>query len=72
MMTVFRDMFALRAGLASGRAAALCGRAGRDQRGVTALEYGIVAVFLVLSIIGIFTNYANTVSMMFSSTSARI
>ena len=41
----------------------------RDRRGVTAVEYGIVAAFLCLSLLGIFTRFAAVLTTMFSGAS---
>jgi Flp pilus assembly pilin Flp len=46
--------------------------ARRDRRGVTALEYGIIAVFLVLGLIGIFQNYGTTLTNMYTTTEQRL
>jgi len=39
---------------------------GNDQRAVTALEYGIVAAFLCLVLLGIFGAFGSTLTSMFS------
>ena len=44
----------------------------RDRRGVTAVEYGIVAAFLCLSLLGIFTRFAAVLTTMFSGASSGI
>lgn len=56
----------------SGRAVAALRGARGDERGVTALEYGIIATFLALSLITIFTNYSNTLSLLYSSTTSKL
>ena len=43
-----------------------------DRRGVTAVEYGIVAAFLCLSLLGIFTRFASVLTAMFSGVSSGI
>ncbi len=43
-----------------------------DQRGVTALEYGIVATFLVVGLVAMFVNFGATLSTLFSTTTAKL
>ncbi len=43
-----------------------------DERAVTTLEYGIVATFLCLALLGIFTSYSETVSTMYSKVTTSI
>jgi len=40
---------------------------GNDRRAVTALEYGIVAAFLCLALLGIFRGFGSTLTAMFSN-----
>ena len=52
-----------------------CGPVSRfvaDRHGVTAVEYGIVAAFLCLSLLGIFTRFAAVLTTMFSGASSGI
>ncbi len=44
----------------------------RDRHGVTAVEYGIVAAFLCLSLLGIFTRFAAVLTTMFTGASSGI
>jgi len=44
----------------------------RDRAGVTALEYGIIAGVLGISLVGIFTRLASTMSTIFSHIDASI
>ncbi len=37
-----------------------------DLRGITAVEYGIVAAFLCLSLLAIFSQFGNVLTSMFS------
>lgn len=39
-----------------------------DLRGVTALEYGIVAAFLCLSLLAVFSKFGGVLTSMFSAT----
>jgi Flp pilus assembly pilin Flp len=59
--------------IALGRAILLA-QAGltEDCRGVTALEYGIVASILGLVLVGIFTSFGKTLTTLFSHVSASI
>jgi Flp pilus assembly pilin Flp len=43
-----------------------------DCRGVTALEYGIVATFLCLSLLGIFSRFGSVLVTMFSGVTTSI
>ena len=43
-----------------------------DRRGVTAVEYGIVAAFLCLSLLAVFAKFGNVLSTMFSKVSTSI
>ncbi len=43
-----------------------------DRRGVTALEYGIVATFLCLSLLGIFSRFGSVLLTMFSGVTTSI
>jgi len=45
---------------------------GRDERGVTALEYGIIASILGLVLVGIFSKFGTTLSTLFSHVSTSI
>jgi len=45
---------------------------GRDERGVTALEYGIIASILGLVLVGIFQGFGSTLSSLFSSVGTAI
>jgi pilus assembly protein Flp/PilA len=47
-------------------------RVARDERGVTALEYGIIASILGLVLVGIFNNFGGTLSTLFSSVGTSI
>ncbi len=38
-----------------------------DLRGITALEYGIVAAFLCLSLLAIFSRFGGVLTQMFST-----
>jgi pilus assembly protein Flp/PilA len=44
----------------------------RDERGVTALEYGIIASILGLVLVGIFQGFGNTLSSLFNSVGTSI
>ncbi len=44
----------------------------RDERAVTALEYGIIASILGLVLVGIFTSFGSTITTLFSSVSTSI
>ncbi len=44
-----------------------CSLLRADLRGVTAVEYGIVAAFLCLSLLGIFSRFGSVLSSMFST-----
>lgn len=44
-------------------------RLARDPRAVTAVEYGIVAAFLCLALLGIFTSFGAAVTAMFTRAS---
>lgn len=37
-----------------------------DRRGITALEYGIVAAFLCVGLVAIFASFGSTVSSLFT------
>ena len=43
-----------------------------DLRGITAVEYGIVAAFLCLSLLAIFSGFGNVLTAMFSRASSGI
>ena len=43
-----------------------------DRRAVTALEYGIVAAFLCLSLLAVFSKFGGVLSTMFSLTASGI
>ncbi len=43
-----------------------------DQRGVTALEYGIIASILGLTLVTIFTNFGSKLTTLFSHLGASI
>lgn len=43
-----------------------------DERGVTALEYGIVATFLVVGLVAMFVNFSATLTTLFSTTTAKL
>ncbi len=43
-----------------------------DRRGVTAVEYGIVAAFLCLSLLGVFSRFGTVISTMFSKVNTSI
>ena len=45
-----------------------CGPLRRDLRGITAVEYGIVAAFLCLSLLAIFSRFGAVITSMFSTT----
>jgi pilus assembly protein Flp/PilA len=45
---------------------------GRDERGVTALEYGIIASILGLVLVGIFQGFGSTLSSLFGSVGSSI
>jgi Flp pilus assembly pilin Flp len=47
-------------------------RIGRDRRAVTAVEYGIVAAFLCLSLLGIFRAFGSVLTTMFNGVSTGI
>jgi Flp pilus assembly pilin Flp len=36
-----------------------------DRRGVTALEYGIIAAFLCVGLVAVFANFGSTLSSLF-------
>ena len=40
-----------------------------DQRGVTAVEYGIVAAFLCLGLLGMFRGFGTTLTNLFTGVS---
>jgi pilus assembly protein Flp/PilA len=44
----------------------------RDTRGVTALEYGIIASILGLVLVAIFQGFGSTLSSLFSSVGSQI
>ena len=44
-------------------------RAVRDRRGVTAVEYGIVAAFLCLALVSIFKSFGTTLTALFTRVS---
>jgi len=44
----------------------------KDERAVTALEYGIIASILGLVLVGIFTSLGGTLTSLFSSVSTSI
>ncbi len=44
----------------------------RDRRAVTAVEYGIVAAFLCLSLLGIFSRFGGVLTTMFTRASSGI
>jgi pilus assembly protein Flp/PilA len=44
----------------------------RDQLGVTALEYGIIASILGLVLVGIFSKFGSTLSTLFTHVSTSI
>ncbi len=50
------------------------GRGGfcRDLRGITAVEYGIVAAFLCLSLLSIFTRFGSVITSLFSTATSGI
>ncbi len=48
------------------------GHLRHDTRGITAVEYGIVAAFLCLSLLGIFSRFGGVLTSMFSSTTSGI
>ena len=48
------------------------GRFRLQRRGVTAVEYGIVAAFLCLSLLGIFKAFGSVISTMFSGVSSGV
>ena len=39
-----------------------------DPRGITAVEYGIVAAFLCLSLLAVFSRFGSVLTAMFAST----
>ena len=43
-----------------------------DRRGVTAVEYGVVAAFLCLSLLGIFSHFAGVLTTMFTGVTTGI
>jgi pilus assembly protein Flp/PilA len=45
---------------------------GRDERGVTALEYGIIASILGLVLVGIFQGFGSTLGNLFNSVGGSI
>jgi pilus assembly protein Flp/PilA len=45
---------------------------GRDERGVTALEYGIIASILGLVLVGIFQGFGSTLSSLFNTIGSSI
>ncbi len=47
-------------------------RLHRDGRGVTAVEYGIVAAFLCLVLLGIFSGFGGVLTTMFNRASSGI
>jgi Flp pilus assembly pilin Flp len=47
-------------------------RFAADRSGVTAVEYGIVATFLCLSLLGIFTRFGSVLLTMFSGVTTSI
>jgi Flp pilus assembly pilin Flp len=44
----------------------------RDRRGVTALEYGIIASILGLTLVNIFKGFGNTLSSLFNAVGSHI
>ena len=44
-----------------------CSALRGDRRGITAVEYGIVAAFLCLSLLGIFTRFGGVLTSMFTT-----
>ncbi len=44
----------------------------RDLRGITAVEYGIVAAFLCLSLLAIFSKFGGVLTSMFSTATSGI
>jgi len=44
----------------------VCRRLLSDQRGITALEYGIVAAFLCIGLVAIFVGFGSTVTSLFN------
>jgi Flp pilus assembly pilin Flp len=47
-------------------------RLAADRRAVTALEYGIIATFLCLALLGIFTRFGSVLTTMFSGVTTSI
>jgi pilus assembly protein Flp/PilA len=47
-------------------------RLAHDERGVTALEYGIIASILGLVLVGIFSNFGSTLSTLFGNVGTSI
>ena len=47
-------------------------RLRRDEQGVTAVEYGIVAAFLCLALLGIFSRFGTVLTTMFNNASSGI
>jgi len=43
-----------------------------DRSGVTALEYGIIAAFFVVLLVGIFGNFGNTLAAMYGRVTSGI
>jgi Flp pilus assembly pilin Flp len=44
----------------------------RDKRAITALEYGIIAAILGVTLVGIFTSFGSTVAALFSGISSSV
>ena len=50
----------------------LIGRVARDRRGGTAIEYGLIAGLIVITMIAGFINLANTTTGMWNNISANV
>ena len=48
------------------------GRLSGDTAAITAVEYGIVAAFLCLSLLGIFTRFGTVITALFSTATSGI
>ncbi len=44
-----------------------CQRLWSDRRGITALEYGIIAAFMCVGLVAIFAKFGSTVTSLFTS-----
>lgn len=52
--------------------ARFCTRIGENQRGATAIEYGLIAALIAVAAIGAFQTLGDTVSSMFNSVASDV